>query len=97
MAKERTLDELREELEARQLAYEETQRLVKEKELEEAKIKEEKLAAEKDARMEEINVVVEHLEELCKAYLKDYGSIELKSKFTDYDYFPIFWKNHFWF
>jgi hypothetical protein len=67
------------------------------KKKEEEQKKAEKLAAEKDARYQEIVAVEKHYYELLKAYIKDYGAITIKSDSSEWE--PIFGSKpwHWWF
>lgn len=60
------------------------------KKVEEEKQKQEKLAAEKDARYKEIQAAEEKLIELKKAYIEDYGSYYTQRSFNDKDAVDIF-------
>lgn len=60
------------------------------KRAEEKKQKEEKLAAEKNARYEEIQAVEKKLIELKKEYIRDYGSYFTKRSFNDKDTLELF-------
>lgn len=67
------------------------------KKKEEEQKKAEKLAAEKDARYQEIEEVKNHYHTLLKEYIKDYGALTIKTDFSEWE--PIFnsepW--HLWF
>ena len=65
------------------------------KEAEEKKMAE--LELQKEERRKEIEVASKHLNELCKAYVEDYGYLKIETKTNDYDWFPSFWKHPFWF
>ncbi len=72
--KEKTLEQLKVELEQAQAAYEIAKKLAEQKEKEEAERKRAELAAVKEKRRAEIAEVESKLEELLVAYNKDYGA-----------------------
>lgn len=55
------------------------------------------LALQQETRHKEIEAASKHLNELCRAYVEDYGHLKLESKSEDYDWFPSFWRHNFWF
>ena len=72
--KEKTLEQLKAELEQAQAAYEIAKKLAEQKEKEEAERKRAEFAAVKEKRKAEIAEVESKLEELLVAYNKDYGA-----------------------
>ena len=64
---------------------------------EEADRKKAELELQKEKRMEEIEAATAHLNELYKSYIEDYGYLKIETKTDDYDWWPSFWKRHFWF
>lgn len=70
----KTLDQLKTEMEQAQKAYNDAKNEIARKEAEEAKLRKEKLAAEKNKRKEEIKEAENHYRALVKQFIKDYGS-----------------------
>jgi phage-related minor tail protein len=71
---EKTLEQLKKELEDAKNALATIQKTVEEKEAEEEKQRQAKLAAEKEARRAEIEAAEKHLIKLKSEFAKDYGS-----------------------
>lgn len=72
----KTLDQLKTEMEQAQKAYNDAKNEIARKEAEEAKLRKEKLAAEKNKRKEEIKEAENHYRALVKQFIKDYGSYD---------------------
>lgn len=88
----RTLEQLEVEFENAKKAYELAQKNLTQKKTEEADRKKAELAATKEARRKEIEEVENKLDALYKAYLKDYGSIEINRSTDDDNLFSTFLK-----
>lgn len=93
---EQTLEQLEKE-------YEDMGKLLQQKRKEEADrkkaeeaLKKAKLEETKEARKKEIKDAFEKCDKLCKAYIKDYGSLEISSTKSEDGFFPFF-KRYFWF
>ena len=71
--------------------------MLRQKEREETDRKKAELELQKEKRMEEITAAENHLNELYKSYIEDYGYLKIEHKADDYDWFPSFWKRTFWF
>lgn len=71
---EKSLEELKKELETAQKSYEALREFVKEKEAEESERKRAKLALEKENRKKAIEEKEAELIALIREYIKDYGS-----------------------
>lgn len=94
--REKTIEELRVELDEAIKAYETAKDNQLKRELEEKKRKEEELSKEKETRETEIRHKEQELLELYKAFIRDYGSISTWYKFDDYDdFFNCFWNHDF--
>ena len=95
MAKnEKTLEQLKEEFEQAQKAYNDKREELARKEAEEKQRKQAELELVKNKRYQEIQKKQEEIKKLINEYIKDYGSIRLDGQ-TD-DVWPInFWKHFF--
>jgi hypothetical protein len=77
---EKTLEQLKADIEQAQKAYDDKKKEIAKKEFEEAERKRVELAAEKDKRKKEVDDAVKNAIELIKAYNADYGTYSI----TDY-------------
>ena len=81
----KTLDQLKTEMEQAQKAYNDAKNEIARKEAEEAKLRKEKLAAEKNKRKEEIKEAENHYRALVKQFIKDYGSYDATYSYNEED------------
>jgi hypothetical protein len=79
-----TLEELKEK-------YKTLGEEIAQKELAEAKAREAKLAAEKEARYKEIEEAADHLDALIRGWTADYGSFTLRKTYKDRYSTPSLW------
>jgi ribosomal protein L29 len=75
--REKTLEELQEELMNARQVCEHIQEVIKRKEAEEKAKKEKELAEVKDVRRKEIEELSKKLNQLKSSYVEDYGSLRL--------------------
>ena len=85
----KTLEQLKAELEQAQQAFDIAKKLAEQKEKEEAERKKAELAAEKNKRKEEIKEAENHYRALVKQFIKDYGSYDATYSYDDEDDNPI--------
>lgn len=86
MAKtEKTLEQLYEELQEANKAYELAKQLDERKKKEEAAKKKAELAAVKEERKQEVKEAEKHYRDLLRQYIKDYGSYEGSYSYEDGD------------
>ena len=83
--KEKTLEQLQEELLIAQKAYDDAKRLDLKKKKEEAEKKKADLAAAKEQRKKEVKEAEKHYRNLLKQYIKDYGTYEDSYSYEDGD------------
>lgn len=81
----KTLDQLEAEFEVAKKQYEDAQKSLNKKKAEEADRRKAELALMKEKRRMEIEDTEKKLNELCTAYLKDYGSIEWRMSNSEDD------------
>lgn len=93
--KNKSLAELKEELEQAKKAYELVQQFYEKKEQEEAEKHKAKLVAEKEARKAEVDACIAHCKELVKAYINDYGDYSFISNEDAFRFNSRFW-NWIW-
>lgn len=79
----KTLEQLKAELEQAQQAFDAAKKLAEQKEKEEAERKKAELAAEKSKRKKEIEEAKNHYCTLIKQYIADYGSYTYESEDDD--------------
>lgn len=92
-----TIEELTKACEEAKANFDTLSEQLKAAKQEEEDRKKAELAHQQEKRHKEIEDVSKHLNELCKAYVEDYGHLKLESNSEDYDWFPSFWKHNFWF
>lgn len=95
--KELTLEELRKACEEAKDNFNILNDQLKAREKEETERKKAELALQQESRMEEIKAAENHLNELYKSYIADYGYLKIEHKADEYDWFPSFWRRNFWF
>lgn len=83
--KEKTLEQLQEELIQAQKAYDAAKKLDEQKRKEEAERKKAELAAVKEKRKNEIKEAEKHYHDLLRQYIKDYGRYEDSYSYEDGD------------
>lgn len=81
----KTLEQLKAELEQAQQAFDAAKKLAEQKEKEETERKRAELAAEKNKRKEEIREAENHYRALVKQFIKDYGSYDATYSYDDED------------
>ena len=81
--KEMTIEELEKLYAEMEEKYKDLGKKLSQKKQEEENRKKAQLVAEKDARYKEIEEVYEHLTQLIKDYIKDYGSFSFKRDYKD--------------
>lgn len=92
----KTLEQLKAELEQAQKAFDIAKKLAEQKEKEEAELQKAKLAAEKNKRKEEIEEAEKHYRDLVKQFIKDYGSYEVNYSSDEDDSFPFLFGSKPW-
>lgn len=81
--REKTLEELKEELVNAHQVYNQIQKLVQEREAKEREERQKRLADEKEARYKEIEKKTKELASLRKSFINDYGSLRLTVEAND--------------
>lgn len=81
----KTLEQLKAELEQAQQAFDVAKKLAEQKEKEETERKKAELAAEKNKRKEEIKEAENHYRTLVKQFIKDYGSYDATYSYNEED------------
>ena len=81
----KTLEQLKAELEQAQQAFDVAKKLAEQKEKEETERKKAELAAEKNKRKEEIKEAENHYRALVKQFIKDYGSYDATYSYNEED------------
>ena len=83
-------------LEQLEKAYADMGKLLQQRRKEENDRRNAELANTKEARKKEIRDAFDKCDELCKAYIKDYGKLEISSTKSEDGFLPFF-KRYFWF
>ena len=81
----KTLEQLKAELEQAQKAFDAAKKLAEQKEAEEAERKKAELAAEKVKRKKDIEEVESHYINLVRQFIKDYGSYDVSRSYNNDD------------
>lgn len=92
-----TIEELEAAYNERQTEADALKEQIDQMKKEEEKKRKAVLELQQEKRMEEIETVQKHLNELYKAYIADYGYLKIETKTDDYDWWPSFWRHNFWF
>lgn len=94
---DKTLEQLKAELEKAQKTYEAVKKLTEQKEKEEAERKRAELAAERDSRQKEIEEAEKHYLSLIKKFIEDYGNYEMTNSYEDSnDFISFLFGSHPW-